>query len=412
MTVRTIHSAWIWRAAPDWAWRIAVDWAWRTAPGVVLALALCMPAGAQIVAGTDTLFTARSLEGEFFRSPDNQVTLGLRTDPDGALAITTMTVTVKTPQGEQEFPVEAVEQVVYDPVARTFRATFRRNEARARALEGVLAADVREFHQVRTFSGTLTFESGRAIPVSMTGTQNNLLGKPNCFFDLFSGASLAAVTLKRPYDSGKPDWLQPIALQNGWTVLRRRIDYVRGEEEYDVQTGAGRELAALNIIRTLPDVGCISFGADEGGAVESMRIVSIPRGTLMQGNRFLPADALKSKIAAVFAGAAQFDVMLADGETGYGLTVRAPGRFFGMTQFANDIFAVTVRLQPGLAPVGSGDIREMARISVQAVARSIEKKDQPVDLKSLGPGTADVILQEWLPRIADGLAGALGGSLN
>lgn len=392
-------------------WCAAIFSAVSAAIAMAGSMAVVRPALAQLATGADMLFTVKALDGEFFRSPANDVTLGLRMDPNGTLAIASMTVTIKTPQGEQEFPVEAVDQLVYDPVARTLRATFRRTDARVKSLEGTLSLEAREFHQIRNFRGTLTFESGRSQPVVMTGASNNLMGKPGCQFDLFAGANLASVTLKRPYEAGKADWLQPIAAAQGWTVLRRRIDYVRSEEEYDIYTGAGRELQALNVIRTLPDVACISFGADENDATDMMRIVAIPRGTLVGESGLADAAALHAKLQSVFAGATDFAVTRGDGAD-FSLHVRGPGKFFGMTQFSNDNFHVTLRLQPGLGPTGSGDIREMARLGVKSVARVNGATDQPLDLKALGPDSADVILQEWLPRSADAIAGALGGALN
>ena len=380
--------------------------------GALMVLAAAPTAWAQLATGADMLFTVKALDGEFFRSPDNQVTLALRMDPNGTLAIATMTVTVKSPQGDQEFPVESVEQLIYDPAARSFRATFRRNEARVKSLDGMLTLEAREFHQIRGFKGTLAFESGRTLPVTLTGALNSLTGKPNCQFDLFAGANLASVTLKRPYEAAKPDWLQPIAAAQGWTVLRRRIDYIRAEEEYDILTGAGRELQALDLIRTLPDVACISFGADESDGAEMMRIVAIPRGTLMREAGLADVAALKPALAPAFAGAAVFDIQRAGQAAEYALSVRAPGRFFGMTQFGNDVFVVTLRLLPGLAPTGSGDIREMARVGVKSVGRMVGQAEQPVDFKALGPNSGDVILQEWLPRTTDAIAAALGGTLN
>ena len=230
------------------------------------------------------------------------------------------------------------------------------------------------FIRLRILTGTLTFDNARTLPVMLTGTHNILAGKPGCFFDLFAGANLASVTLKRTYDAGKAEWLQPVAQQHGWRVLRRRIDYIRGEEEYDINTGAGRELAGLAIIRTLPDVACISFGADEGDSVEAMRIVAIPRGTLIAPvGGSVSADAVRQKIAPVFLGASEFAVTRAADDVDFSISLRAPGKFYGMTQFAADMFDVVLKLQPGLGPTGAGDIRDMARVGVVKVTRLADK---------------------------------------
>ncbi|MGL5735265.1 MAG: hypothetical protein ACRCYS_10410, partial [Beijerinckiaceae bacterium] len=292
-------------------------------------------------AATDALYATKTLDGEFFRSDDMGVTIGLRADDQGPPAITTMTVTVKSPQGDQSLPVENAERVSYDPTTRIFQAQFRRNEARVRALDGVLAAESHEFYQLRTFTGTLTFESGRTMPLNLKGTLNALSGKPGCFFDLFAGASLAAVTLKRRYVPAQPDWLQPVAQQQGWIVLRRRIDYVRGDEEYDIATGVGSEIAALHVIRTLPEVACIAFGADETDAAAMMRIIAIPRGTLMSpSGGLVAAEALKEKISASFPNVQALTVTRPEGERSFLVSLRGPGRLFGLTQFGNDMFDV------------------------------------------------------------------------
>ena len=72
---------------------------------------------------------------------------------DGVLAISTMTVAIKTAQGEQEFPVENAEDISYDAATRKFRAVFRRNDARVKSLDGVISAEAREFYQTANSDG-------------------------------------------------------------------------------------------------------------------------------------------------------------------------------------------------------------------------------------------------------------------
>jgi len=385
-----------------------------TAPAAAQAPPPATPVSPAAAEDLTDFFLPKALDLAAFRDERGRTTLSLRLGDDGALALAGFTTTVGTRTGDRELSVDEAATVAYDPGTRRLAVTFARNEARVREVAGALTAVPREFHHVHRFTGEVRFEGGRVEPVVMTGSANRLRGKPSCVFDMYPGANLAALTLKAAYDPARGEWAMPLAAELGWTVKRRRIDYGLAEDEFDVEVGAGEELNALAAIVGRPEIACLSVGADEGGDGDSLRIIDVPRGRLLPdavtGGTPSP-ERLRAVLAAVrLDGVAPTVEVEPPQRKGRPFTVslRAPGRFFGLTQGAQEAHSLRIEVEAGLSPGRSGAILEALRVSVQDLARGPE----PVSLKPGGAQGAAEAVQDWRTRYLEALAASLGGTLS
>lgn len=368
-------------------------------------------------------FVPKALEFESLRDEKGRYTLGLRIDENDKLGVSSFSAVIRGKTGDEEITVDEAQSLSYDPATRMLQVRFGRNEAKVSEISGTLTAVPREFDYLHRFEGKVTLEASKTEPakvepITMIGSTSRLKGKKNCFVDLYAGANLGAVTLKARYVKDRGDWVTPTAAEQGWTVARRRIDFIKGEDEFDVIAPPGRELRALQAASAMPDVDCISVGADEGDNSDGLRIIDVPKGRLLTDPRAGTTIA-PDKVRDLFATAkldnrqAQVDVETTNGGQPFVVSLRAPGRFFGLTQDADKPHRIRVSVEFGLSPGRLGDIAESLRFTRKDAAKAGNDNEfQPLVIRTNITDDVSAALEEWQSRYLEALAKITGGQVN
>jgi hypothetical protein len=379
------------------------------------ALAAVGPISAQDDSLAD-LFEARHVALETLRDTEGRHALQFALGAANELALAAFALV--HPREDREVQIPEARRFAFDGTTRKLTIAFPRNDAGLRELSGTFKRFERAGLTARELHATLLFEDGRKQEVLLRGGQLRPKGKPGCFIDAYTGANMAVLTLKAGYKPGVPDWITEPANKAGWTLLRRRIDYRKAEEEYDVAVPPGREIAALATATALPQVACLSFGLDDTDGADAARILDIPGGRLFTA---AGAETLKdlAEIASLFqaprleGGGASVELAADAASGGFTLTLIAPGRFFGLVQGGDVEHRLTALLRLGRSPGHSGEIAE----SLRFVARGLTRKraDGGVDTLPFGSALdADLFerIQNWQNRFAGMLSQSLGGQAN
>lgn len=368
-------------------------------------------------------FVPKALEFESLRDEKGRYTLGLRIDENDRLGLSSFSATIRGKTGDEEITVDEAQSLSYDPATRMLQVRFGRNDAKVNEISGTLTVVPREFDYLHRFEGKVTLEGSKTEPakiepVVMIGSTSRLKGKKNCFVDLYAGANLGAVTLKARYMKDRGDWVTATAAEQGWTVARRRIDFIKGEDEFDVIAPPGREVRTLQAVSAMPDVACISVGADEGDNSEGLRIIDVPKGRLLidpQAGTTIAPEKVRDLFAAVKLDnrQAQVDIETTNGGQPFVVSLRAPGRFFGLTQDADKPHRIRVTVEFGLSPGRLGDIAESLRFTRKDAAKSGNDNEfQPLVIRANMTDDVSAALEEWQSRYLEALARITGGQVN
>lgn len=361
-------------------------------------------------------FATDTFDAESLRSQDERYILTLKVEA-GQIGLSVFSALVRQGTLDKQVTLEEAETIAYDPKTRRLSLALRRNEARIREISGVLTAQPREFHYVRRFEGQAVFENNRSEPLILTGTANRLKGKPGCFFDLFAGINLNLMTARARYVKDRPEWIFPLAEKEGWQVLRRRIDYQRGEDEFDLSVPGGRELHAIATAGAMQEVSCLSFGGDSQDQPDFIKIIGIPRDRLFADRQ----GSLRgtSELLALM-GTLRFEETPAKAEIEpfkpgepFILSLSAPGRYFGLIQNGDAEHRLRLKVEAGLSPTAEGSLKEVIRFALIDFARASGGNWSPLNLGNAQPGfdTADILI-DWRNRYAEALAKKLDGSVN
>jgi hypothetical protein len=366
--------------------------------------------------GLADLFEARHLALETLRDTEGRYALQFAQGAGGDLALAAFALV--HPREDREVQIAEPRRFAFDPAARRLTIAFPRNDAGLRELSGTFERIERAGLAARELRATLTFDDGRRQDILLRGGQLRPKGKPGCFIDAYTGANMAVLTLKAGYKPGVPDWITEPAAKAGWSLLRRRIDYRKAEEEYDVAVPPGREIAALAAAAALPQVVCLSFGLDDTDGADAARILDIPAGRLFTT---AGGETLKdlAAIAALFreprldGGSAGVELTADSASGGFTLTLVAPGRYFGLVQGGDVEHRLTLALRLGRSPGHSGEIAESLRFVARGLAR--KRTDGGFDTLPFGSALdADLFerIQNWQARFAAMLSQTLGGQAN
>jgi hypothetical protein len=377
--------------------------------------ALVTPAAAQPEDYSD-LFEPKSLGLETLRDAEGRYALQFMPVEAGGMALAAFALV--HPREDREVQLTETRSFAYDQGKRSLAIAFPRNDGGLREVTGTFATADRPGFVIRTFAATLLFEGNRKVEIALRGAQMRPKGKRGCAVDAFPGANLANLTLKSPWKPDSGEWVREVAARENWTVLRRRIDYRKGEDEFDVIAPPGRELAAIAAATAIERLTCFSFGVEDTEGADAVRIIELPAGTVFAGAERTELKPL-AEIGKLFqlprleGLGAGVEIEPGAGSEPFALTLEAPGRFFGFVQGADAAHRVALALRLGRSPGRNGEIDESIRFVVRSVARAKSGGGfEALSFRDAGGAATFETLQIWQSRYAGDLATALGGQVN